>query len=290
MISVHDVRAQLATHGFTVLPAGAVPEHALADPWKLVESLVGERPVVVERQPIRPVAHGRSFASSDVFTPLHTDSQDCWGAAPALQLMFCQHAAHDGGASLLVDGWALLHDVERDDPALFADLFTVSRTIPFYFGDVIGPTVAVKGGALVLTSSPMPARDDVGARFAPWLARHPPREVRVRTHEVLLVDNHRMLHGRRAFTDPQRAFLRVLAWLPTPLSQPTHLLEVARGHQRETQTDLDGDRRLRVVLELLSGVPPSKLAAREGIAEAELYRWRNVALRVSAQALREPSR
>jgi hypothetical protein len=40
-----------------------------------------------------------------------------------------------------------------------------------------------------------------------------------------------------------------------------------------------------VVLEMLAGVAPSRLAAREGISEAELYEWRNRALSEAKAAL-----
>jgi hypothetical protein len=85
----------------------------------------------------------------------------------------------------------------------------------------------------------------------------------VRTGETLVVDNHRMLHGREAFDDPTRDFTRLLAWMPAD----------PKRH------------RLDVVLELLTGVPPAKLAAREGITEAELYAWRSRALAAAAASL-----
>ena len=39
------------------------------------------------------------------------------------------------------------------------------------------------------------------------------------------------------------------------------------------------------MLELVTGVPPAKLAAREGISEAELYAWRSRALAAAAATL-----
>lgn len=265
-----SVRATLAEQGFVVLQGAAGPE---VDPWRFVESLVGERPSMLERQPIRPVAGGRSFASSKIVTPLHTDSQDFRGAPPALQVMICRQPAAQGGAPHLVDGWALLSLVEAEDPVLFRALFEQTRRIPFYFGAVPGPTVARKAGALVLTVSPMADQDDVGLALARFVARAPHFELVVARDDVLLVDNHRVLHGRGAFDDDGREFLRLLAWLPTPLSRHERYFALAR----ETISSFDGERqrRSRVVYEMLTGVPPAKLAAREGIPEAELYRWRS---------------
>ena len=81
--------------------------------------------------------------------------------------------------------------------------------------------------------------------------------------ETLVVDNHRMLHGRNAFEGDVRDLVRVLAWLPP----------VARS-------------RLDAVLELLTGAAPAVVARREGISEAELYRWREDALGAARDRLR----
>jgi len=234
-----------------------------SDPWLAIEQLVQARPAMVELQPIRPRPDGRSFASTSGFTPFHTDSQDYLGVSPDLQVMICRKAAARGGESRLLDGDALLARLARDQPALHHALHTVVRTHRFYFGEVVGPTVAAKQGyARVWTHSPLPPTDDVGLALARELEREPVIEIPVQTGQILLVDNHRMLHGRNAFADDDREFVRLLAW--------TYAEE----------------RRLRVVLELLAGTPPAKLAAREGITEAELYAWRSRALGAARDALR----
>ncbi|HEU4730353.1 MAG TPA: TauD/TfdA family dioxygenase, partial [Kofleriaceae bacterium] len=114
------------------------------------------------------------------------------------------------------------------------------------------------------------------------LARAPVIELSVNDGEVLLVDNHRMLHGRTAFTG-ERELVRLLAWLPRPLG------EHPRYHARVTRSaDPAGAARLAAVLELVLGAPPSRLASREGITEAELYAWRTRALAAARSALDEP--
>jgi hypothetical protein len=281
-----NVRADLAERGYVLLPGGAVAASAPADPWSLIERLTGERPLRVERQPIRKIEGGQSFASTSAFTPLHTDSQDFLGAPPGLQIMACRAPAARGGTTLLVDGWALTRRIEREDPSLYSELFTAARDIPFYFGNVVGPTVALKAGAVVITASPMPAREPVGRAFGRFLERAEIIEVAIAAGETLLVDNHRMLHGRTAFDGAERQFLRFLAWLPTPLRVNDHWLARA-GASRTRANPADAQRRLYVVMELVSGVPPAKLAAREGITEAELYRWRSTAF-AAARAALEP--
>jgi gamma-butyrobetaine dioxygenase len=280
-----SVRGDLAQQGYVVLPAAAVGDGALADPWLLVERLVGERPLVLERQPIRKVDGGRSFASTSVMTPLHTDSQDFLGAPPAIQLMACRARASRGGQTLLLDTWELTRRIERDEPGLSAALFTIVREIPFYFGPVVGPTIARKGAALCFTASPMPPRDDIGRALARFIDEAPVIELSIAAGETLLVDNHRMLHGRAAFDGAEREFMRILAWLERPIAvnerwrAHAQVSSVIAGASPEAVT------RFRVVMELLSGVPPAKLAAREGVSEETLYRWRTQALAAARRAL-----
>lgn len=281
-----DVLAALCSRGYATLRAGTPAAELVTtgglDGFTTVERLVAQRPDMVEQQPIRPVPGGRSFASSNVLTPLHTDSQDFRGVAPALQVNVCRRAAERGGETTLLDTWALLRRIARDEPPLFDALFTTVRRIPFYFGEVVGPTVARKGGHLVLTHSPIAPRDDVGHALAAWIARAEQLEIALGSGDVLVVDNHRMLHGRRAFEDTRRALWRVLAWLPRPLAAPPDDLW---RRSAATPPAEPLPRRVRVVAEMIGGVAPGVLAAREGIAEAELYRWRNAALEAASAAL-----
>lgn len=251
---------RLRADGYAMLPSSA---RDTSEPWSYVQELLGMRPEMVERQPIRPLPDGRSFASTTVFTPFHTDSQDYQGAPPAIQIMVCRRAAAAGGETRLLDGAALLGRLARENPELHAHLLRTPRTHRFYFGDVVSPTVAVKRGHLVWTHSPLPPSDPIGHALAAELAREPVIRIAVRDGQTLVVDNHRMLHGREAFDDPGRELVRLLAWLPAE-------------HKRQ---------RIDVVLELLTGVPPAKLAAREGISEAELYAWRSRALAAAAATL-----
>jgi len=96
--------------------------------------------------------------------------------------------------------------------------------------------------------------------------------------ETLAVDNHRMLHGRTGF-EGERDFVRVLAWFARPLA-------VHARYEARTPPPRAGSR-LDVVLEMLTGVPPARLAAREGVTEAELYAWRTRALAAASSALED---
>ena len=284
-MSAAELRAKLSRDGWAVLPAGALPPQATIEPWAFVEALFGERPDMVERQIIRAVPSGRSYASSSWATPPHTDSQSHLGLPPTVQIMTCIRPAERGGESLLVDAWQLLDRIEAHDPELYRSLFTERRRMRFVFGDVEAPTVALRGARLVVTHPPVPPCDDTGRRFAAWLERAAPREVRLAAGEVLVVDNERMLHGRRAFDDVRRELWRVLCWLPHPLSDggahAARALELAGSMPSSERMP----RELRAVIEMLTGTSPGKLAAREQVTEPTLYAWRNAALQAAAAAL-----
>lgn len=100
---------------------------AAASPFTFVARLLGVEPLLVERQPTRPVPEGRSFASTRVDTPLHTDSQMFLRAPAAIQVLVCVKAAPRGGESVLVDGARVVARLEREDPALAAALFATDR-------------------------------------------------------------------------------------------------------------------------------------------------------------------
>lgn len=293
----------LERQGFVRCTA-ARPEEAGRDFWGFTERLLGLRPRMVERQPIQAVEGGRSFASTSRFTPLHTDSQLYDGAPPDLQVMACLHADERGGESLLLDTWPLLEAIELQEPALFTALFRAWRVHPFVFGDLTGPTAAIRGGALAFTHSPRSGEDAVGKRLAAWLERSPPLQVPVRAGEVLLLDNRRVLHGRQAFQDTRRCFTRLLVWLPEPLARHPRYEALAREARREVEAKVAGapaemrrragfsgealpvaEERLQIVLAMLRGAPPGVLAARYRVPEPTLYVWRDEALRAALGAL-----
>lgn len=287
-------RDAMTARGHVVVPVD-VDALLRLDPFAMVEAVLGVSPELAERQPIHPVPGGRSFASSSAETPLHSDSQLWEGSPPHLQLMVCERPAREGGASLLLDTWPLLDRIRAEDAGLFQALCTVPRLQRFVFGDVEGTTLSLRGGGHPFTASPVPdARDPVGARLAPWLSAAPCIEVRVRRGEALLVDNHRMLHGRRAFSDPERRFTRVLAWLREPLAVRGDLLEALSvpatrcPWPRAAEWEELPRVRRRAVLAMLRGVPPGVLARSLAVHEAELYAWRERALAGAGAALREP--
>lgn len=290
----HRMLHNVATRGYDVLPpiAGLEADAAARDPWEVATQFFGEPPRMVERQPIKPVPQGRSFASNSAFTPLHTDSQMFGGVSPHAQLMFCAQAARDGGGTtLLLDTHALLEMIRAADPQLFQALFTHVRRIPFVFGDVEGPTVSWRAECLVFTHSPKRVEDDIGRRLQVYLARMKVISVQVPDGHVLVVDNHRLLHGRTSFIDESRRFTRLLVWRRLGFSQNNafEVLARAEGHRiqppaKSWPSEVTQQKR-RIVLEMLRGVPPGVLAQRYGVPEPQLYQWRDAAVAAMDDAL-----
>ncbi|MBS2020326.1 MAG: TauD/TfdA family dioxygenase [Deltaproteobacteria bacterium] len=257
---------------------------AASGPYAFATRLLGIEPLLVERQPIRPVDGGRSFASTRIDTPLHTDSQSFLGMSPAIQILVCIAPAPRGGESTLVDGARLLGRLERESPGLASALFDVDRTQRFYFGEVRGPTVALRGGHLAWTVAPPTSslRDEVGASLAAELARETPLVRALGAGEALVASNHRMLHGRTPF-DGARELVRLLVWLAEPLpADPRH---VARAKVVTPPVPAEVAARLRAVLAIVRGVPPAKVAADARVDEATLYAWRDAFMLGGAPAL-----
>ncbi|MFO0675074.1 MAG: TauD/TfdA family dioxygenase [Polyangiaceae bacterium] len=295
--ALHD---DLRRTGFVRVVRPDAPSRVASDAHGFVEELLGERPVVVERHGIRAVPGGRTFASGTMDAPFHTDSQTFDAAPPHVQIMVCLHAARSGGESLALDAFRFTQELEAEEPSLFRDLFAVPRRMPFYFGDVFGPTIGTRGGGFAFTHTAFPEPDDpVAPRLARALARHADRTIRVKAGpgDVLVLDNRRMLHGRTAFDDPRREFVRLLVWLRSSFPAPERLARAERelagelpgalaSADRETRRafGLPGARSERTrdvvagIVSTLRGVSPARVSRELGIDEPTFYALRDTFL------------
>lgn len=276
------VLSDVAERGFAIAALEGSPralrESASASPFAFAARLLGVEPLFVERQPIRPMDGGRSFASTRVDTPLHTDSQMVLGVPAAIQVLLCVDPAPRGGESLLLDTKPMLARLEREDPSLVKDLFEAERLQRFYFHDVRGPTIALRGGHLAWSVAPgrLGEEDPVGKRLGRELARERPFEHTLRAGEALVASNHRVLHGRRPF-EGERELVRLLVWLEEPLAaDPRH---VARARELAPRPPAAVVTKLRAVLAILRGAPPAKVASDAHVDEPTLYAWRDAFLR-----------
>jgi len=273
--------------GYEIVHAPELVARIASEPWEVARALGGSVQMI-ERQPIKAIAGGRSFASSTGPAPLHTDSQLYRGKPAHFQVLGCVRASESGGESLVLDFHSVLPAIAARDPALFDALFRVPRSFPFVFGDVLATTLAAVDDDLVFTHAPR-ANDAIGAALLPYFAR--PQVVTLRAGELIIVDNHRCAHGRLAFDDPSRELQRILVWLDEPDRAGSEWLARARreGHAPERVTDRsvppgDEDERRRIVDDMLRGVPPGLLAMRHRIPEAWLYAFRDRAAQLHASA------
>lgn len=279
----------LEGEGFFTLSAGAMDLGELDAPWAFAERLVGSAPRMVERQIIRAVEHGRSFASTNVDTPLHNDLQLHLGRPPDLQVMVCRRPAERGGDSVVLDMWPVLEALAERDEALFGALFDTPRQLPFVAGTLTSPTIALFGDRLAFVHSPRALPDDpLADRVLAIVRGASPRRVKLRAGEVLVVDNHRALHGRHSFEGFDRELVRLLVW--TRLSRPVPAALVrratlARAAPNLPSFDESAEDELALVMKMLAGASPGALAARSGLAEPVLYELRDVVTRAAMAAI-----
>lgn len=249
-------------------------------PWEIARALAerfSSGVAMLERQPIRAIEGGRSFAANDGPAPLHTDSQLFRGRPAHLQVLFCVREASAGGTSLVVDALERVRDLA--DRALEDSLFRVRRSFPFVFGDFEASTIAAVGEDVFFTHSPRP--DPLGSAIERHLGR--PTTIDLRSGDVLVVDNHRCVHGRTAFADRTRELQRLLIWLTEPPRRDPALLERAlREGTAPRRTGIppaiaaiEPSLRASLVSDMRRGVPPGVLSHRHRIPESFLYVFRD---------------
>lgn len=252
---------------------------ASVSPYELAEALLGVPPLMIERQPIKPLPNARSIASSREASPLHTDSQMLFGIPAAVQILVCVKPAERGGESTLVDGDAVIERLERENEDLARAAFGVERTQRFYFGEVRGPTVALRGGHLAWTLAPKAEPDDeIGKALVRAVTNHDRIEIPLAANEALIASNHRMLHGRRSF-EGERELVRLLVWLEQPMFSAR--IHPMRAKIAAPPIAPEAAKRMRAVFALLRGVPPAKVARDFAIDEPTLYAWREGMIRLS---------
>ena len=138
--------------------------------------------------------------------------------APGVQFLLAAVTDVDGGASTLVDGYAIAERIRHDDPDAWRLLTDVEFSYPFVRGDVEfhgrAPLFGLHSNGTYFQIRRAPGL--VGAPFvdassAPDLYRalrvwtdlvdHPDFEIQVALQpgELLALDNHRLLHGRTTF-------------------------------------------------------------------------------------------
>jgi hypothetical protein len=221
--------------------AGAI-EQARTAPARLLEQLIGTAPLVTHVNEIKmtpAIRPGiRSYAVTNDEARFHIDQHPLLPAA--VQMLVCVRQASDpGGASMFIDTWKLLDDLAGS--ALFDQLFDTQRVIRFHNLLWCAPTFSLRAGNLVCVHNGFPRPTDVvGTAFQRLLESQPAIQFRLETGDLLLSNNHRTLHARTAFSDPDRHLIRILAWLPQPMPAPAAYLERADRVATRTEASLAG--------------------------------------------------
>ncbi len=183
---------------------------------------------------VRETNYGRLFDVVSVEEPLnlaftalalgnHTDNP-YRDPVPQLQLLHCLEAAGEGGESIVVDGFAVAERLRREAPEAF-ELLTKTK-VPFRYVepglvdlrhaaplielDAAGELRTVRYnsrsiGPIDLDPDAMPAFYAAHRRFGRML--HDPAMTvgfKLRPGDLFIVDNRRVLHGRRGFGGGRR--------------------------------------------------------------------------------------
>jgi gamma-butyrobetaine dioxygenase/trimethyllysine dioxygenase len=223
---IGDVLARVDRHGAVVVRRDYPTPEAETEAWiaalearglGVVTSHFGR---IEELRPDnRTNAHTDQLGSTDAAIDLHTD-QPFLAEPPRYQLLHAIRRADHGGETLLADGAAAFTYLASQD----AEAADVLQRTPVCFHrrqhtfdrETISPIVSWRDGRLRVRASsgtlaPFQLAFD---RMAAWyraydafvrLVRDPAHHFRFTLHpgDVLLYDNHRMLHGRTQFRGPR---------------------------------------------------------------------------------------
>lgn len=213
--------------GLAWINAPAAVARVEADPHAVATELLGESPfkLRMRRLEILPTQR-RGYENSNVHALFHID-QDPY-LPPPIQVLMCVRPAREGGDSTFLDGWELAAKVRAHDPALYTELLHTPRIIPFSNSNFFGTTISVRLDNLLVIHGAMPPDDPVGKALLQRFSLARPVKLHLTEGDVIIANNHRLLHGRTAFTDPDRLIIRLMIWLDHPLVGDPVLVAEAR--------------------------------------------------------------
>ncbi len=209
-------------HGPVVLPL-------VDEPIALARTLFGKVPIRYQRMVVEPTLRGNPEALPKTMHAgdMHNDCVQA-GMPAHVQVMVCERQAADGGQTLLIDLWPVMAQIAEAEPELYQRLFDYPRYMGGGNPPRIGPTwTYLRGNVYCVHPNAVPD-SEIGRQFLSFVDRAPVIEFRCEAGDVYVNNNHRMLHGRRAFSDPQRRFQRFLFWFADPAPTPAPLLAAAR--------------------------------------------------------------
>ncbi len=165
---------------------------------------------------VKSVPEPNNLAYTALGLPPHTDNP-YRDPVPTLQLLHCLKADADGGASTLMDGFKIAHDLKQENPGLHHLL--ASRLVRYRFQDadnffendttIIGVDRLGKCRYIRFNNrSVQPFELEDSIRFyeayqafeSKLHAPHYRLRFKLAPGELILFDNERILHGREAYT------------------------------------------------------------------------------------------
>ena len=172
---------------------------------------------------LTPKSRIRTFGNTTHLVPPHTDEAFRY-SPPGLNILGCVRPADDGGDTILVDGFNLAETMRKEDPEGFALLANSAHTFHRLHEGEIDQAAHVRMFALddmerivgirihTRSSGPMDLPTNL---IEPYYAAHhklselmmsPSNQARfgLASGETAIFDNHRVLHARTQFTDPNR--------------------------------------------------------------------------------------
>ena len=205
-MELQEVYDRLQAHGFVVVPLGQTeqPKPALLGFVRTIANPMfyrDEQPIVTEVRP-RPTHDPKSYGGADEFQ-LHTDL--AWKSddqTPDLVFLYCVRPdSAGGGAALLADGWRCHDSLDEEDRRV---LSSHPLTIRSHFDNVD----VTRRSATVVTHHGSRRRirfrrDLIEGDVPPAVQRFADKgealatSFRLDAGHVIVIDNHRMLHGRR---------------------------------------------------------------------------------------------
>lgn len=183
-----DLRTTLAEQGYLVQPSLSYSD------FREAITTLG---TIIQRTEVRVRHESKAMVTSPRSLDLHTDHH-----AARFIAWYCHRQSEQGGESLVADARAAFSRLQQEHRDR---LFTLHLHEHKVFLDDPGswPFVLYDGGRLRFYYSFWLAnpgdRDDIAlSAFREALAALPPTELKLRPGDALIIDNHRMLHGRKA--------------------------------------------------------------------------------------------